>query len=121
MPVSRFVRGSSSRADDSGGSGGSTTGNVAPTLAETKDALRIDDDALDGVLTRQIAAGVERANRQAPSAPGDTWREAVLRYVAHLYEMAPGEESSPTGVWRRSGAEGLLAPWTIRRAGVIAE
>ena len=120
MSVAGFqrARAAAGGADDSGTS---TDGNTAPTLAAVKRALRIDEDDLDAMLTRQIAAGTERANRQAPGAPADTAHEAIIRFVAHLYEMAPGETVSPTGVWRRSGAEGLLAPWTVRRAGVIAE
>lgn len=114
MSVAAFQR--ARRADDSRGS---TGGNAAPTLAAVKLALRIDEDDLDPMLMRQIAAGTERANRQAASAPIATAHEAVIRFVGHLYEGAAGEEVSPTGVWRRSGAEGLLSPWTIRRAGAI--
>ena len=94
----------------------------APDLAAVRAALRIDDDMADATaaqLTRHVAAGTERANRQAPDAPEATAHEAIIRFAAHLYEGPVAEEVSQAGIWRRCGAEGLLAPWTVRRGGVI--
>ena len=92
-----------------------------PTLATVKLALRIDGDDTDAQLTRNIAAATERANRQAPDAPAHTATEAVIRFAGWLYDGPVHGTISEAGAWRRSGAQGLLAPWTPRRAGVIEE
>ena len=92
---------------------------AAPDLAAVKVALRVDGGDDDARLSRLIRAGTERANRQAPDAPADTAHEAIIRFVAHLYEGPSGAEISQAGIWRRCGAEGLLSPWTVRRAGAI--
>lgn len=91
-----------------------------PSLKSVKLALRIDGDDLDSQLTRNIAAAGALAHQQAPHAPESVADEAVVRMVGWLWEgpTAPGEVSE-AGAWRRCGAEGLLAPWTVRRAGAI--
>ena len=111
MPVSTFVRGSGSGAapavDDS-------------LFAAVKLALRIDGDEADSMLARNIAAATERAARQAPGAPDATTHEAIIRFVAWLHEgPAADAGTSQAGAWRLCGSEGLLAPWTVRRAGAI--
>ena len=109
MPVARFTRGSA-------GASGAT---VDESLLETvRHALRIDGDDFDSELSRNIQAATERAARQAPDAPQATTTEAVVRFCAWLHEGAQ-TEGAEAGIWRRCGAEGLLAPWTIRRAGAI--
>ena len=92
-----------------------------PDLAAVKLALRIDDenDVDDANLSRVIRAGTERANVQAPDAPADTAHEAIIRFAGYLYEAGPTLDISQAGIWRRCGSEGLLAPWTVRRAGAI--
>lgn len=93
---------------------------AAPTLASVKTALRIDDDLteLDDHLSRQITAATALANRQAPDAPAEIGHEAIIRAVAWMHEGTyPGDTDA--GLWRRCGAAGLLAPWTVRRAGAI--
>ena len=95
---------------------------AAPTLADVKLALRIDGDEADAQLSRNIAAATERANRQAPDAPTNTGHEAIIRFVGWLYDgIGPHGDSSEAGAWRRSGAQGLLGPWTVRRAGKIED
>ena len=111
MSVARFIRGASSSS--------------APAVDESllqavKLALRIDGDEADSMLARNIAAAMERANRQAPDAPQATTHEAIIRFVGWLYEGPAADGGiSEAGAWRRCGAEGLLAPWTVRRAGAI--
>ena len=111
MPVSRFIRGGEP----------APAAPAAPlSLADLKLALRIDEDDFDDMLTRNLEAATERANRQAPDAPQATKNEAILRFVGWLFEAPQADgASSEAGGWRRSGAEGMLAPWTIRRGGVI--
>ena len=93
---------------------------AAPDLAAVKLALHVDDEADDANIQRMIRAGTERANLQAPGAPADTAHEAIMLFVGHLYEQPSGGlDVSQAGIWRRCGAEGLLSPWTVRRAGAI--
>ena len=90
------------------------------TLDAVRLALRIDGDEADSMLARNIAAATERAARQAPGAPAATTTEAVILFVAHLFESPSGADNiSQAGIWRRCGAEGLLSPWQIRRGGKI--
>ena len=91
---------------------------VAPDLDAVKLALRIDDDASDTLLERNVAAAAELANRQAPDAPETVAHEAIIRMCAYLFD-GHMSEISDAGMWRRCGAAGLLAPWTVRRAGAI--
>lgn len=88
-----------------------------PDLEAVKLSLRIDDDAFDPALRRQITAATTLANRQAPDAPEELAHEAITRAVAWMFDMVT--EECNLGLWRRCGAAGLLAPWTVRRAGVI--
>ena len=109
MPVSGFIRASQAApvVDES-------------LLAAVKLALRIDGDEADSMLARNILAATERAARQAPAAPAATTTEAVILFVAHLFESPSGADNiSQAGIWRRCGAEGLLSPWQVRRAGAI--
>ena len=95
---------------------------TAPALADVKLALRIDGDHADAQLTRNVAAATERANRQAPDAPTNTATEAVIRFAGWLYDgIGAHGDISEAGIWRRCGAQGLLSPWTVRRAGAIEE
>ena len=94
---------------------------TAPSLATIKEALRIDDDRAEGDarLTEIAATAAVLANRQAPDAPADIAREAMLRFIGAIYEgPSAGVGADESGVWHRSGAKGLLAPWTPRRAGL---
>ena len=89
-----------------------------PTLAELKVQLRIDEPegwAGDALLLRHLAAAKARADKQAPGAPAAIRFEAITRAVGWLWQ---GHEYSHS-FWRYCGAEGLLKPWTVRRAGLI--
>ena len=93
---------------------------VPPTLDQIKFALRLEDaPGIDDRLMEMAAAAVALANRQAPAAPADIAREAQLRFIGWLYEgPSAGVGADESGVWHRCGAKGLLAPWTLRRAGL---
>jgi len=73
-----------------------------------------------------------RVERKAPSAPQATKDKAVIRHAGYMWQSDYGgvkrEELGPkntewtvnhAATWRNSGAGGLLAPWRIRRAGLI--
>lgn len=101
---------------------------AAPSLDAVRAALRVDAlpeddpdrDADNAMLTRHVEAATALANRQAPTAPEAVGHEAIIRMVGWLYE-GPSHTAGTdqVGAWRRSGAESLLAPWTVRRAGAI--
>ena len=113
MPVGGFFQGGAPTAP--------ATDPDADLLAAVKLALRVDGDLTDSQLTRNIAAAVERADRQAPGAPASTRTEAIIRFVSYLHDGIALDAYPSPSLWRRSGAMGLLAPWTVRRAGAIAE
>lgn len=91
---------------------------AAPDLAAVKDALGVTNDDDNARIERNIRAATELANRQAPDAPADVGHEAIIRCAAYLFEY-PSIEASDAGLWRKCGSQGLLAPWTVRRAGAI--
>ena len=97
------------------------------TLTELMFALKIDPPGESGAfetglmvqLERQLDAATAMAERQAPGAPVAVKVEAIIRAVGWLHEGIDVEPSM-TGIWIRCGAKGLLAPWTVRRAGLVA-
>ena len=112
MPVSTFVRASQAAP--------AAPVVDVPLLEAVRLALRIDGDEFDTELSRNIQAATERADRQAPDAPDATTREAVIRFAGFMHEGPTATAGhNEAGIWRRCGAEGLLAPWTVRRAGAI--
>ena len=79
-----------------------------------------------------LAFARERVEKTAPDAPDAVANEAVIRFAGYMYGSDFGgirkEELGPKSVeyvtnhanaWRNSGAAGVLAPWAIKRAGVI--
>ena len=73
-----------------------------------------------------------RVERDAPRAPQATRDEATIRFAGYLMHSGFGTLSQDkvgpleiehvtnhANAWRNCGAGGLLAPWKIRRAGVI--
>ena len=95
---------------------------AAPDLAAVRYALRIDDASTEATaqLTRAVNAATALANRQAPDAPADVAHEAIIRAVGWLYDGAQLSQAELSlGLWTRSGAKGLLAPWQVRRAGLV--
>lgn len=96
-----------------------------PDLETLRFALRLDrygdavaDMEADEALQRQLDAAVAFADRQAPDAPGSVKTEAAIRFISWLYDgYTP--HGNGTGLWRRCGAQGLLAPWTVRRAVLV--
>lgn len=100
--------------------GGATPGTLMakPDLVERLDA--------------QIAAAAALVEREAPDAPQPVKNEAVVRFCGYLAQsdfggvvsekIGPKEATWTTNhaaMFRNSGAKGLLAPFKVRRAGVI--
>ena len=90
-------------------------------------AAESDEDA--SALGELAAARVER---EAPGAPQAVKDEAVIRMAGYWAQSDYGSIRTETigprsieyvvnhaNAWRASGAYGLLAPWKVRRGGVI--
>ena len=105
---------------------------LAAAVACLKDAIANDDES-DTVIERIGAVAAARVEREAPGAPQPIRSEASIRYAGYLYSADFGalrkESIGPSEVeyianhanaWRNCGAAGLLSPWRVRRAGVIA-
>lgn len=97
----------------------------APGLETVRKVLFGPDQDLYGdtdnvTLARQIDAATALANRQAPDAPEAVGQEAIIRAVGYLFDTNPAERDVSPAIWQKCGAKGLLAPWTIRRAGLVA-
>ena len=90
-------------------------------LTHIRNALIIeaDRDDLNSRLNAAMDTGAEMVNRKAPDAPASVAREALIRFVGSLFESGVSVEVNHAGMFRRSGAASLLAPWIVRRAGAI--
>ena len=116
MPVSRFFRAAGTQSEPL------PTPSAALSLDEVKHALRIDgseDYDTDVQIERAIAAATAMADRQAPGAPDAIKSEAIIRCVGWLFDGRQSDSVTLTGIWTRSGARSLLAPWTVRRGGLV--
>ena len=82
------------------------------------------DAAHDGVVTTLWEAAVEAVEGHAPDAPERIANVAALSMFAYLMterggERADGEFVRAGNALRKSGAMGLLRPYTVHRAGAI--
>ena len=97
-------------------------------LADEVGGRAEDRGAADGIG----AAASALVEREAPGAPQAVKDEATIRVAGYLSQSDFGgirrEEEGPrnveyalnhAGMFRQSGAKGLLAPWKTRRAGAI--
>ena len=86
------------------------------------------DAALEGRVASIHAACTARINRYAPGAPDAVATEALVLYAAWIYQSGAQSrsvfptdgEGPPVNVSRAfllSGAQGLLTPWRVPRAG----
>ena len=86
------------------------------------------DEALQGRIDSIREAALTRINRHAQSAPTEIKNEALLLYAAWIYQSGAqarnvfptDQEGPPINVSRAfllSGAQGLLTPWRVPRAG----
>ena len=92
-------------------------------------AGRAESDEAACALGEMASARVER---EAPLAPQNTRDQATIRYAGYMAQADFGTVQDETigplsqthvtnhaAAFRLCGAYGLLAPWKIRRAGVI--
>ena len=106
-----------------------SAGALANATATLKAAIRATDDPLTQRVGAVAAAMVEREAAGAPQAIKD---EAVIRFAGYLraadwgdiskMSLGPMSREMVTNhapMFRNCGAKGLLAPWKVRRAGVI--
>ena len=98
---------------------------MAVTLTELGAALRITDGTAApvepqlGILTRQLGAAEAYIDAIAPDAPDAVKDEAVVRFVAYMFDApTAGRRDSYSAMYRNSGAASLLSPFISRRAGI---
>lgn len=110
------------------------TGEPAATAAtERLQRLVLGRTAHDSTVTDHLGAtAAALVEREAPNAPQAVKDEAVVRFAGYWSQADFGtiaeEETGPkrrqyvvnhAGAFRRCGAQGLLSPWKVRRAGAI--
>ena len=97
----------------------------------TAEQLRLELGAdLTGLakVTRLLKLSKARVERYAPAAPTCTKTEAVILLAAYHWQASAGAreilpadgDGRPVNVsnaFRNSGAQGLLSPWRVLRAG----
>ena len=92
-----------------------------------------DEGETDDTIARVGSVASARVEREAPGAPQAIRNEATIRFAGYVYSADFGairkETIGPSEIeyianhanaWRNCGAAGLVAPWKVRRAGVIA-
>ena len=96
---------------------------MAVTLAELAAALRLGSGAepaepVRGILSRALSVGQSLVEQHAPAAPEDIRDEAAIRVAGFIFDMPTAAQGDRYAfAFRSSGAAGLLAPWTSKRAG----
>ena len=95
---------------------------VSITTDRLADALKVDspDTAETAVLARLLKAATALVERYSPNAPVDVQDEAVILVVGYWYDSPTSAAGSGYAhAFSNSGAQALLAPWRIHRAGVV--
>ena len=108
------------------------TSPVANTAAIARLASALVNKIPEAEVNAIGCAAAARVEREAPGAPQGIRDEATIRYAGYLTEGSYGAIRKRSigpidyefvvnhaNAWRNCGAAGLLAPWRIRRAGVI--
>ena len=103
----------------------------AAAVARLASALLTQDIPAAEVNAIGCAASA-RVEREAPGSPQAIKDECVFRYAGYLTDGNYGAvrkrsigpidyefQMNHANAWRNCGAAGLLAPWKVRRAGVI--
>ena len=119
MPTSitpRRVAGSPETEDD-------TNPLVTLTVAELAGALRLGSTTEETAEAQRLLSYATIAvTRQAPAAASTIKNEAVIRLASYLYDMPTTSRGmSFANALRNSGAEAMLLPYRIHRAGSVAE
>ena len=84
----------------------------------------INPAAESETIRRFLDVATRKVNLAAPDAPDETALLAVLNFAASLYDtrnatVEDGRLVSLATLWRQSGAEAMVKPWTVRRGGAI--
>lgn len=85
------------------------------------DGTKIPAPILSAGTVLHASASAE-ITRHAPDAPDAVSNAALVRMLAHLWELdTAGNPRGYQSALRNSGAAGSLAPWRAKRAGIIEE
>lgn len=88
---------------------------VAVRAAASADAVDPSVATVIGYLFKAAAAMIAE---RAPDAPDDIHNGAQIRLLGWLYDSDPADPQVGQAL-RVSGADALLAPWRVHRAGAI--
>ena len=110
MPVAKFIPANARAAP---------SGSITLTVDEFAAALRLGNSAEETAqATRLLAYATEAVARYAPDAPDATSTEAVVRLGAYLFDMPnAGRGVGYANALRNSGAQSILIPYRVHRAG----
>ena len=93
------------------------------TVSALLAALRMTDTAEETAeATRLLAFGTLLVEQHAPFAPETAQNEAVIRVCGYLFDQPfAGRGNAYANSLRNSGAQSLLLPWVVHRAGSTEE
>ena len=113
MPVVRFIPADEQRAQPQ------SSGTVTLTVEQLAAALRLGNSTEETAeATRLLAYATEAVARYAPNAPDATSNEAAIRLAAYLFDMPnAGRGVGYANALRNSGAQSILIPYRVHRAG----
>ena len=100
---------------------------MALTTTDLAAALRLGDGAtapvepLAGILARLLAyAAATIDHYKGPDTPDAVRDQAVIQLAAYQYDRPDSPRgASWAAAFRNSGAESVIEPWTVRRAGPL--
>ncbi len=103
---------------------------VTLTIAQVRDV--VESGWTDETLSRVLAVASATIERQTGGAPEEVQNEAAIRMIGFEANRPTANQRtdrddtytiswapSMLSAWHHSGAEALLAPWAVHRAGVI--
>lgn len=96
---------------------------VTLTTAELAAALRVGDTEEETAEAgRLLAYASEAVTKHAPAAPDVAHNEAAIRLAGYLFDQPnAGRGEGYANALRNSGAQAMLLPWRVHRAGTTAE
>lgn len=91
------------------------------TVVELAAALRLGDSAEETAeASRLLRYATEAINRRAPDAPVVVSNEAAVRLCGYLFDQpTAGRGNVYANALRNSGADAMLLPWRVHRAGNV--
>lgn len=96
-----------------------TVGSLAVALRLSTTVQVDENDPVIQILNMLLPAAIDRVTDYAPAAPESVSNLAVIRLCGWLYDSDPTDSRVSRALYV-SGAQGLLAPYVGRAAGVVS-